>query len=281
MAVIEMFDHISRAIVRLPGRELATAATIGVPDAARAASQHNKYADALRQCGVDVVTLPADPALPQACLVGSTAVMTDQLAVIGNFSESSLRQGEQKSVATALIGDRFLKFITAPGLLDGEDVLRIGNHFYIALSGQTNQEGAAQLAFFLTEFGYGVTMLEQSPENAVRLNTAAAYLGQNALLVREELARNFAFLSFDKIIVPYRERGAAASILVNGTVLMPAGYAQTAAAVKETGIPVIELNISEFEKIGASLKTLSLRLPKAAVRDPVQLPQNFKKTGAL
>ncbi len=73
MAVIEMFDRIARALVRLPGSGLAAAATLGVPAAARAASQHRKYADALRQCGVDVVTLPADPARPQARLIGNAA----------------------------------------------------------------------------------------------------------------------------------------------------------------------------------------------------------------
>ncbi len=92
------------------------------------------------------------------------------------------------------------------------------------------------------------------------------------LLIREELSRNFAFLSFDKIVVPYCERGAAAA-LVNS--------AETAAAIKKTGVPVIKLNTSEFEKIGGSLKTLSLRLPKAAAHEPVQLPQNFKKAGIL
>ena len=272
MATTQVFNRISHAIVCPPGKNLAAAAAIGIPDEIRAAVQHQKYVEALKQCGVEVTQVAADPIFPNACFVGNIAVVTEYLAVIGNFSNHSPRQGEQKSIASALAGDKFLKFITAPGLLDGEDVLRIRNHFYIGLSEFTNQEGAAQLAFFLREFGYEVTVLEHNAENPLRLNTAGVYLDHNCLIIREELARNFAFLGFDKIVVPRRERGAASALMVNGTLLLPAGYAETSAAVTEVVTNVIELNVSEFEKMGGSLKSLSLCLPKIAKNGPVELP---------
>ncbi|MBU6475739.1 MAG: N(G),N(G)-dimethylarginine dimethylaminohydrolase [Alphaproteobacteria bacterium] len=281
MAVVEMFDRISSALICPPAGNLAAAAALGVPDAGRAGSQHWKYVEALRQCGADVVTVTAAEGLPQACLIGNAAVMADHLAVIGNFSDNSPRQGEQRGIAAALAGEKFLKFVTAPGLLDGDDVLRVDNHFYIGLSDRTNQEGAAQLAFFLTEFGYGVTMLEPPADAALRLNAAATSLGQNTLLVREELARHFAFLTFDKIIVPRHARGAAAAVFANGAVLLPAGYAETAADIRKTGRPVIEVNISEFEKIGGTLKNLSLRLPKTAAQAPVELPRRENSAAAV
>jgi dimethylargininase len=280
MATAETFDRISHAIVCPPGKNLAAAATLGIPDDARAAAQHYKYIEALKQCGVEVTTMTADHAFPNACFVGNMAVVTEYLAVIGNFNNHSPRQGEQKSVASALAGEKFLKFITAPGLLDGDDVLRVGNHFYIGLSEFTNHEGAAQLAFFLKEFGYAVTVLEQEPENAVRLNTAAVYLGHNSLIIREELARNFAFLGFNKIIVPHRERGAASALMVNGTLLLPAGYAETAAAAKDAVASVIEINVSEFEKMGGGLKNLSLCLPKIAKNGPLELPELSRQKSA-
>ncbi len=279
MTSAEIFDQISHAFVSPPGNNLAAATTIGIPDNARALAQHQKYTDALKKCGVDVTTVAADPAFALACLVGNMAIVTEYLAVIGNFSDLSPRQGEQKSIASALAGGKFLKFITAPGLLDCDDVLRINNHFYVSLSNHTNQEGAAQAAFFLKEFGYDVTVLEQTPESFVRLGTAATYLGKNQLLVREELSRHFSFLAFDKITVPYRERGAANALMVNGTLLLPTGYAETYAAIKERGIPVIEVNVSEFEKIGGGLKNLALYLPKTAKNGMVELPQ-LKKSAA-
>jgi dimethylargininase len=262
---------ISHAIVCPPGKNISAAATIGVPDDARAALQHQKYIEALKQCGVIVATLAPDATLPNSCLTGNVAVITENLAIIGNFSNYSPRQGEQKNIASALAGDKFLKFVTAPGLLDADDVLRIRNHFYIGLSDHTNHEGAAQLAFFLTEFGYEVTVREQETENVVRLGTAATWLGHNTLLIREELARHFAFLTFDKIIVPHRERGATNAQLVNGILLLAAGYAETAAAVKNAVEAVIEINVSEFEKMGAGLKNLSLCLPQVVREGRVDL----------
>src|SRR4051812_24887643 len=193
------FDCIFSAILCAPGKSLESAATLGIPDDARALIQHQKYAEALQKCGIKVTTMAPDPAFPNACLIGNIAVMTDYLAVIGNFPECNIRQGEQKKVASMLAGDRLLKFVTAPGLLNGADVLRVCNRFYISLSSRTNQEGAAQLAFFLREYGYDVTVVEQSPESHVFLNASAAYIGHNRILIREELAHNFAFLGFEKI----------------------------------------------------------------------------------
>lgn len=271
MAATQHLNHISHAIVCPPGEDLAATAAIGVPDDVRAAIQHQKYVEALKQCGVEVTMMAPDAVFPNACFVGNIAVVTEYLAVIGNFSSHSSRQGEQKSIASALAGDKFLKFITAPGLLDADDVLRIRNHFYIGLSSSTNHEGAAQLGFFLKEFGYDVTVLEQNPAN-IHLNTAALWLGQNDLMIREEIARNFAFLGFDKIIVPHRARGATNGLMVNGTLLLPAGYADIAAAARAILPAVIEVNVSEFEKMGGGLKSLSLCLPENTKSGPIELP---------
>ena len=51
--------------------------------------------------------------------------MTERLAVLSNFSDSSPRQGEQQATASVLAGSRFLKFVTSPGRLDAGDVLRL------------------------------------------------------------------------------------------------------------------------------------------------------------
>jgi dimethylargininase len=280
MTAVQALNPVSNAIVCPPGRNLASATSIGVPDDARAAAQHQKYVEALKQCGVDVTVMAPETTFPNACFVGNMAVVTEYLAVIGNFSNHNPRQGEQKSIASALAGEKFLKFITQPGLLDADDVLRIGDHFYIGLSEHTNHEGAAQLAFFLREFGYSATVLEQDPENAVRLNTAGVYLDYNCLIIREELSRHFAFLSFDKIVIPRQERGAANALMVNGTLLMPAGYAESAAAVKDVVTNVIEINVSEFEKMGGGLKNLSLCLPKSAKNGTLQLPASLSGKSA-
>lgn len=263
--------RISHAFVKKPGANLAACAdpAIGIPDAERAAYQHDAYCRALVQCGVEVRALKHDAGHPDGCSISDTAVLAGNLAVICNFDAKSPRQGEQQLAASLLAGSRILKFITAPGTLDAADVARVGDDFYIGLSGRTNAEGAAQLAFFLLEYGYRAHILDIPSETPLRLSAAVCDLGAGAdgrhrVLLREDLARNYAFLACEKIAVPLADRAAANAVMVNGTLLMPQGYGDTAAAVRALGIAVIEVQMSEFEKMNSGLGSLSLRLPARA-----------------
>jgi dimethylargininase len=153
--------------------------------------------------------------------------------------------------------------MTAPGLLDAGDVLKIGDRFFIALTPRTNEEGAAQLAFFLKEFGYEATVITLDDTGSLRLRDAAIPLGDNRLIARAEVAQHPAFLEYEKIVLPHEERGAAAGLMLNGTVLLPQGYPWLRAELRLMGLPFIEMNISEFEKTGGSLSSLALWLPEA------------------
>lgn len=266
--------RITHAVTCQPGRNIAegTLPLVGIPDYERARAQHLDYCLALGQCGVRVTTLPADKNFPNGFLIQSDAVVTEYLAVVGNFRENSGRQGEQKEIASALAGTKFLKLITAPGYLDCRDVLQLDGQFYIGLSEYTNHEGAAQLAYYLKEFGYQATVIDIAPEDGIRLGSAVTDIGNNRLLIREELARHFAFLGYEKILVPYHERGIANAQMINGTLIIPAGYSETRAEIRLLGIPVIEINISEFEKLGGGLKCLSLVVPDNVIGGEVTLP---------
>jgi dimethylargininase len=279
MKTQDRFDSFSHVLTCRPEKTFVEgiAPAIGIPDYNRALLQHGDYCAALEKCGVTVIKVPSDPAFPDSCFINDTAVVTKYVAVIGNFPATHPRQGEQQAVASALIDRKFLKFITGTGYLDAADVLRVENHFYIGLSAQTNEEGAAQLGFFLKDSGYDVTVLDLREQPLLRLNTAACALGSKRLLIREELAAHYAFLEYEKIIVPYQDRGAVNAVMVNGTLIMPAGYRQALATVKELGIPVIEVNISEFEKMNGGLNCLALRVPPTEKTEFVrELPQQLK-----
>lgn len=258
---------ISHAFVRKPGPDFGHGAGgIGIPDPERALYQHDAYCRALQQCGVEVRALRYDPAYPDGCFLNDTAVIAGNLAVIGHFNAQTERDGEQQLAASVLAGSRIIKCITAPGTLDAADVAEVGGHFFIGLSARTNHEGAAQLAYFLSEFGYGATVLDLSREGDLRLGHALCALGQGQdgrplALIREDLSRHFAFLGLDKILVPWSMRAALTAVMINGQLLLPAGYASVAEAVRARGIAVTELQVSEFEKMNSGLRSLSLRLP--------------------
>jgi len=276
----EIFDKIAVAYVRRPVKNMGEGVSpaVGIPDVERALLQHEQYCEALRRCGVDVVTVPSDPEFPDGSFMGDMAVVADNVAVLGNFTDDNPRQGEQRSAAEMLAGGKFMRFVTAPGRLDAGDVLQINDRFYIGVSDHTNTEGAAQLAFFLKEYGHEATVIDMDGDVSFRLKSAVTYLGRDRVLIREELERHYAFLEYEKIVVPSSEKKAANALVVNGTVLLPAGCPLTARKLADLDIPVIEVNVSEFEKMNGGLSCLSLRVPKTAQGNVVQLPTRGKKT---
>ena len=94
-------------------------------DLARAIAQHEAYEECLRGLGVRVVSLAAEPDLPDAVFVEDAAIVVDEVAVIPIMGAAS-RRAEAESLARALSMYRPLKFMRAPATLDGGDVMRIG-----------------------------------------------------------------------------------------------------------------------------------------------------------
>lgn len=257
---------ISHAYVRKPGVAFGLDGNNGGnanPEMAR--YQHDAYCRALSACGVDVRALRHDPQFPDSCRINDLAIVTPRVAVIANFGERHARQGEQQFAASLLAASRALKFITAPGILDAGDVARIGQHYIIGLSARTNHEGAAQLAFYLTEAGYHTTILDVGARGE-RLGSAVCDLGpytdgQHRIMLREDLSRHYAFIAYEKMIVSCDKSGALDSMMINGTLLVPVGYRDVRDGIRKLGIAVQDIDMSEFVKTGFGLTSLSLRLP--------------------
>ncbi|MBN2149525.1 MAG: hypothetical protein JW726_19210 [Anaerolineales bacterium] len=254
-----MFQH---AIVRTPSPNISqgiTTANLGKPVYEAALRQHAGYIAALEACGVVVHTLPAEAAFPDACFVEDTAVVAERVAIITNLGARS-RQGEQESVRAAL-GEFYaaeqIERITPPGTLEGGDVMRVGGHFYVGLSGRTNEEGVRQFTGYLNRHGYTASSVRLG--ELLHLKTGLAYLENDVLLTAGEFTGHPAFAAFKTIPIPSEDAYSANCIYVNGTVLVPAGYPRTREKIEAAGLPVREVEVSEFRKIDGGLSCLSLR----------------------
>jgi len=102
-----------------------------------ARAQHRVYEAALRGEGCRVRTLPAEADLPDSVFVEDTAVVLDELAVITRPGAES-RRPETAAVAAVLAEYRPLVTITAPGTMDGGDVLVIGRTAFVGATVRTN-----------------------------------------------------------------------------------------------------------------------------------------------
>src|SRR5437667_3911816 len=106
-------------------------------DVAKAIAQHKAYQDCLANLGVEVVSLPAEPELPDAIFVEDPAVVVDEVAVIAIIGVPS-RRPEARSLADALSRYRPVRFLREPATLDGGDVLRVGRFVFAGLSRRTD-----------------------------------------------------------------------------------------------------------------------------------------------
>ena len=247
------------AVTRRPGPELAaglTTADLGEPDHGRALEQFDAYVAVLMGLGLDVTVMEALPGFPDAHFVEDTAVMTAEAAVIGRPGAPA-RDGEQGPMSEVLAERRPLHVITAPGTLDGGDVLQIGSHFLIGLSDRTNEEGARQLGAVVTAEG---GTWEPVPVAAgLHLKSSVNAVGPETLLVTRDFADRPQFAGYRRIVVPAGEEYAANTLLINGTLIMPAGYPATRRLLEEFCMGIIELDTGEFRRMDGGMTCLSLR----------------------
>lgn len=253
----------TRAIVRPPGRTFAdglTTAELGPPDLPSALLQHQAYVAALETCGLTVTSLLPDDRFPDSTFVEDTAVLARGLAVLCRPGAPS-RAGEVEAIRPAV--EAFFPFpaaIAAPGTLDGGDVCEAGEHVFIGISERTNGEGARQLAALLATRGLGSTLVDiRGTHGLLHLKSGIAWLGGRDLALTGHLASRPEFAGWTPLPVSPGEEYAANAILVNGRVLVAAGFPRFEAAVGTLGLPAVPLDMSEFQKLDGGLSCLSLR----------------------
>jgi len=248
----------SQAITRKPCKNFGagiTSSNLGKPDYLLMLQQHHTYVDILNNLGLQVTELEALDDYPDAHFVEDTAVVVPEIAIIARPGAKS-RRGEEITVEDVLAKYKNIEKIKAPGTVDGGDVLITGKKVYIGISERTNQEGANQLSEILKKFGYDSTYI--SVNKGLHLKSDVNYIGKNTALMKDSFDTQD-FKSYNKIIVKPEESYAANSLLVNDTLIIPKGFADTKLRLLEAEFDVIELDMSESQKMDGGLTCFSLR----------------------
>ncbi|GMQ76715.1 MAG: hydrolase [Gammaproteobacteria bacterium] len=250
------FTH---AIVRLPTANAGgglTTAGLGAPDVESMIEQHRDYVEILESLDLQVTVLDGDEDFPDGCFVEDTAIVTPEVAVITRAGAAS-RRGEEVAIEPLLAARRPVARITAPGSVDGGDILVMGERVIIGLSGRTNEEGARQLAEIVE--GRGMRCITLAAGNGLHLKSSVNALGDDRLLVTQEFAECAELSEFERIVIPADESYAGNSLWVNGNVLVPAGFPATRELIDRLGVETIEAQVSEFRKMDGGLTCLSIR----------------------
>ena len=251
----------TNAIVRTPGRSitkgLSNSITLGLPNYEQAIIQHQSYTDTLTKCGLDVLVLEPCEEYPDSTFVEDVALITPKCAIITRPGAPS-RRGEVYQIELVL-KQRFnnIEAIEAPGTIDGGDIMMVDDHYFIGLSERTNLGGAKQIIQILKKYGMSGSTI--SINKVLHLKTGLSYLEKNNLVVCGEFINDSYFGQYNPIEIPEKESYAANCIWVNESVIIPLGYPTTKQRIKNAGYPVIETDVSEFQKLDGGLSCLSLR----------------------
>ena len=249
-----------RLLVRRPSPRLADGELTHlerVPvDPALALAQWESYVEVFRARGWEIIEIaPADDQ-PDGVFVEDAVVVFGDLAVLCRAGAES-RRGERDSVARAVASTGLdIASVEAPGTLDGGDILKIGSDVYVGRSSRTNEEGRERLRALLEPRGW--TVHEVPVDRVLHLKSGVTALPDGTVTGYAPLVdAPEAFPVFEA--VP-EEHGTAVVVLDGRTVLMSADAPETAALHRESGLEVVTVPISEFEKLEGCVTCLSVRI---------------------
>jgi dimethylargininase len=224
-------------------------------DFSKAREQHRAYEQLLEKLGARIISLPAEPTLPDSMFVEDPAIVLNELAVILPLGTQS-RRPEAASLAQALSKFRKIEYVTPPGTLEGGDILRIDRKLFVGLSSRTNAEGIRQLTAILAPHGYEVVPVPVT--RCLHLKSAVTYLGRNTLLANRTWFDAKPFAIYDWIDVAPEEPHAANALAIADTVIFPASFPLTRGRLEARGFHITPLDISELQKAESGLTCSSL-----------------------
>jgi len=224
-------------------------------DLQKADAQHHAYEKLLSDLGARVISLPAQPDLPDSMFVEDPALVLDEIAVIFPLGTESRRR-EAPSVAAALEPFRKLEYVQLPGMTEGGDILRLDRKLFVGLTARSNSDGIAQLSRIVAPYHYEVFSVPTP--GCLHLKSAITALDEHTLLANRAWFDSSFFSDYDWIDVDPAEPHAANALALNGTTIFPASFPRTRARIEARGFRVSALDISELQKAESGLTCSSL-----------------------
>ncbi|HET9392297.1 MAG TPA: hypothetical protein VFO29_02060 [Candidatus Rubrimentiphilum sp.] len=255
-----------RAVIVMPPPAIENAAPIqGEPSAihSRACAELRVLAKTLRFIGCDVIELQSHSADPFASAVVDAAIVFESGAAMLRPSSPGRRSD------VAWLEKEFEKHdvpiaahISAPGLLDGSDVVLVGTTAFIGVSARSNALGREGFARIAKAHGFAAVEVRLAA-NVPSLRSVCGVLSDDALVIAPERLDRAAFAGFKTIAV---ERGdeLGAGVLNVGPhhVIADVRFPRVINALRDSGTRVEAIDVYDFERIGLTPSTLAVDLKR-------------------
>ena len=267
MATVRL-DQKARALIRaIPDSyhsALAKFFGTGPKDIETARNQHNAYKSALESAGIEVFMLEADHNHPDCLFVEDQAVIIDGHVLLPVPGHPS-RVNEQPPIADFLVremGGAQICRMSGDARMDGGDILRLGDIFFVGRSTRTNDLGIEELRDLLSHLGHELRVID-IPEQALHLTSIASTPTDEIILAPEGYLPKDAFGDLPngcKVIwMPAEETYGCNTIGLPGEkVLVAEGYPEVEKTLTNLGLETIKLDFSEIRAADGSLTCCSL-----------------------
>jgi dimethylargininase len=249
-----------RALVRRPGPRLADGLVTHIErqpiDLPLAERQWDAYVQAFEDNGWTTLEVPPADDCPDAVFVEDTMVVYSDVAVIARSGAGQRRPEITDAEKTIEALGYRINRITAPGTLDGGDVLKVDDTVYVGHGGRTNAEGIEQLRAVLTPMGARVVAVPLT--RVLHLKSAVTALPDGTVIGFAPLVDDAA--PFERFLPVPEGSGAHVVLLGDARLLMAADCPASAQLFSDLGYEPVVVDISEFEKLEGCVTCLSVRL---------------------
>jgi dimethylargininase len=255
--------HRRLALVRRPSPKLADGIVTHIErsssvDAGLAERQWEEYCRVLEDRGWTLIEAPEADSCPDGVFIEDQVFVYGDIAVLCR-SGALDRRAEQDGLRELLggVGYRCVE-IEAPGTLDGGDILKHARRVWVGSGGRSNDEGIRQLAAALAPLRLTVNPVPTT--KALHLKSAVTALPDGTIIGWDPVVDDPSVFAEVGYLSAPEEPGSHVVLLGGNSVLMSAAAPQTAQLLRERGLDVTVVDISEFEKLEGCVTCLSVRL---------------------
>lgn len=257
----------TRALLRKPGKSFVNAIAQDPhhpkPDYEKAMAEYERYANALKQAGLELHLCEPDERFPDGNFVEDSYLILDRDMVIELNPGAPSRAGEPMSLAPYLPKGLPLRQLSKQYTIDGGDILKDDRTLYVGISTRTQREAIDELAALVKPLDYRVHALPVPC--GLHLKSGMTAFLPNHFLVQhafEPLLQSMRLMN-DEIhyfVVPEEEHFAANVLPVNGNIIIPSACPVTKAHLSQFYPPdnIIEVDTHQVRLVDGAITCCSL-----------------------
>jgi dimethylargininase len=235
-----------------------------VADPEKALKQHNKLKQIIKKSGCEIIDAPELTNHPNSVFTRDVALCTPKGYIKVRMGLEARRgEGEWMSGFLESLGEPCAGEITAPGTIEGGDIILVGTVAFIGISQRTNKEGITQISRILSDMKYEIRAVNITG-SYLHLGSILSAIGPEQVLSCRGIFPDGFFRGFETVEISCE--GTANSNVIclgnNELIANSVENMETIRVLKKKGYTVHGIDLSEFRKGGGGPTCLILPLER-------------------